>query len=381
MAESMFDPGIVSWLASRDGTGAFVPHNAEGWHRFAHAAARIGLAGLMLQRAGALGVEFPPVTFRFLKCQAGSVAARNIGLMAELRRLTAALKRAGVDVMLLKGAALQLTIYDRPDLRPMSDLDVLVRLEQVDRAMAALEGANCRRGFELIRPDFFPEYYYEVEYLTDAPAPARIDLHARPLRPLRYACTLDEAAFWNDAVAADGADARVPAYSTMLLHLAAHAAFHDCDRLIWLYDIKRWVERYRDRIDWSRAVCDAERWRLTAAVHAAMSRAMAVFGAFGAEAFVEELAACGSSWRDRVVLAQAPRDASTPVRHVLINWLTTPGLVRSTRYVLAHVRPGKAHLAALYPYRHTGWTVCAHVCRVARALRRIAGVSVGHRFA
>ncbi len=381
MAEPDFDLRIVSWLASRSGKDALVPQDEAGWREFSHAAQKIGLAGLMLQRAGDLGIDLPPATFRRLKCQAGAVAARNIGLMAELARLTAALKHSGVEVMLLKGAALHLTLYDRPDIRPMSDLDLLVRADQVDLAMHALERANCRRGFDLICPDFFPEFYYEVEYLSESPTPARIDLHVRPLRPLRMASTLPEAAFWLDALTVDGGDACVPGHTTMLLHLASHAAFHGCDRLIWLYDIKQWVERYGDRMDWSRAARDARRWRLAPAVHAAMSRATEIFGEFGAGRFIDELAACGSSWSDRIVLAQTPRDASRPVRHVLVNWLTTPGMKRSTGYVLAHVLPGRAHLAAIYPYRHLGWTACAHVCRVVRALLRIPMGAVGHRFA
>ncbi|MER3458636.1 MAG: hypothetical protein C4309_08450, partial [Chloroflexota bacterium] len=49
-----------------------------------------------------------------------------------------ALEAASIPAIVLKGPALALTIYPDPALRVIGDLDLLVRREQVEQAMAAL---------------------------------------------------------------------------------------------------------------------------------------------------------------------------------------------------------------------------------------------------
>ena len=127
----------------------------------------------------------------------------------------------------------------------MSDVDLLIRADTVDRAFAALEGCGCKRGFELLRDDFFPRYHYEVEFHTTSARPLRLDLHVRPLRPLRIARLMPDDALWKGArrVNVDDAYAFVPAPEAMLVHLCAHAAYHGCSRLLWLYDIHHLITR------------------------------------------------------------------------------------------------------------------------------------------
>jgi len=108
-------------------------------------------------------------------------------MMHLLERIAARFNKAGVPLMALKGAALNLTLYDRPDARPMADLDLMIRPEDVDQAFALLEELGGLRGEALVREDFFPRFHYEVEYTVGTIYPVKIDLHIRPFRPLRYA--------------------------------------------------------------------------------------------------------------------------------------------------------------------------------------------------
>lgn len=55
--------------------------------------------------------------------------------------LTQALEAAGVKAVMLKGMALK-ALYPQPDLRTMSDLDLLVAPEQQQAALAAMETAG-----------------------------------------------------------------------------------------------------------------------------------------------------------------------------------------------------------------------------------------------
>jgi len=65
-------------------------------------------------------------------------AARTGALFVAMRRLLAALADAGVETLVLKGAALTLTYYGDPGLRPMADVDVLVPTKQAEAAADVL---------------------------------------------------------------------------------------------------------------------------------------------------------------------------------------------------------------------------------------------------
>ena len=62
-----------------------------------------------------------------------------------LREISRALNRAGLDALLVKGAALALTVYADPAARPMGDIDLLVRPREgeSERVVAALVASGC----------------------------------------------------------------------------------------------------------------------------------------------------------------------------------------------------------------------------------------------
>ena len=59
-------------------------------------------------------------------------------------RLLSALGENGIPVLILKGAALALQVYPQPGLRPMGDLDILVKDSNVSRAIDLLESLGYR---------------------------------------------------------------------------------------------------------------------------------------------------------------------------------------------------------------------------------------------
>ena len=187
----------------------------------------------------------------------------NVRMMHLLERIAARFNDVGVPLLALKGAALNLTVHERPDERPMSDLDLLIKPDHIDRAFALLEGLGALRGEPLVREDFFPRFYYETEYAAGHIYPVRIDLHVRPFRPLRYSRLVPEDALWRRAetVRIGAAHILVPCAEDMLIHLAAHAAIHGDSRAMWRRDIKLWAEAHEGRIDWDRFLSTVEEWR------------------------------------------------------------------------------------------------------------------------
>ena len=297
----------------------------------------------------------------------------NICLMHLLERIAGEFNRAGVPLMVLKGAALNLALCEGPGDRPMSDLDLMVRVEHSDRASTVLEQLGCRRGVSHVREDFFPRFHYEMEYRAGRTWPLRIDLHVRPFRPLRYAGVVGPEAFWSRAepVRIGEATVLVPAPGDMLIHLAAHAAVHGFSRGQWLKDVHRWAFAYRDRIDWDEFISAVREWRLAAAVQAAADRVEDEIGRVCPDGMRQRLFALGSSWRDRLALAQAPRDAGHPAAHVLVNLLCTPGWRFGLAYLRSMLIPDSVHMGEWYSQRHIGWLPVAHLLRLLSPVIRL----------
>lgn len=291
---------------------------------------------------------------------------RNIRLMHQLERIAAAFEAAGVPLMLLKGAALHLTLYERPEQRPMTDVDLLVRLEDASAAQEVLAGLGATPGPPLVRKNFFPDYYYETEWnLGAGSAAVRIDLHARPLRPLRYARTIPPGAIWDRAtpVRLGSASVWVPSVEDMALHLAAHAAVHGFSRPQWLTELNAWLVAHDDVFDWQLLLQRATDWRLTEPLRLALHRVIDEHGLRLPRTFARGLARARPSWADRLAVWHAPRDATHSATHVLVNVLTTPGWRFKLGYLLAVALPDRPHMSGWYGRRHRGWFWCAQAVR------------------
>lgn len=368
--------GIAAWLRDAPLPPDSIQSCDDEWRAFAGQVCRHGLAGLVLAHGESRETAIPSWVRAILRDSSARVAAENLYRMHELERVLLAFNENDLLVMLLKGAALQLTVYPDADLRPMSDVDLLVQPCDARRALKLLDDLGCRRGTSLIRDDFFPKYHYEVEVIVPSVRPMRIDLHARPLRPLRLTRIIPDNAIWNGAceVRLGTATALIPRPEYNFIHLAAHAAYHGCSRLIWLYDIKRVVEVFGDKMDWDLVVARCREWRLSLAVRNALAQAAATFGPVCPAAILEELSRHHASWCDRLALYHAPRDGGSPIGHVVCNLFCTPGLGFRLGYLTALLLPSRDHLAGLYKRRHSGWLHCAHVWRIARGFGRAFSV-------
>lgn len=138
----------------------------------------------------------------------------------------AALEGAGVDGLLLKGAALAVTVYGSFTRRPMSDLDVLVRPGEAERAVPALLAA----GWSPVEAQGLEEFYrghHHLPALEDARGTGvQLELHTALFfegHPFRFS----PEDIWARAERIDvrGLPAFVPSIHDQLLHLCLHFAW------------------------------------------------------------------------------------------------------------------------------------------------------------
>ncbi|MDO8632732.1 MAG: nucleotidyltransferase family protein, partial [Phycisphaerales bacterium] len=284
-------------------------------------------------------------------------------MMQILQLIAKEFNRARIPLMVLKGAALNLLIYDQPDARPMDDIDLMIRAEDIDRARAVLEEMGGLRGAAQVREDFFPRFHYETEYNFGTIYPVKVDLHVRPFRPLRYAVTIPEDAFWDQAVAVRFGEATVlvPSPEDMVIHLSVHAAVHGEPRPIWLRDIKLWIDSHPCAIDWEQVFAQVTRWGLVLPLRTTLGLVEREYGSLCPSDVSQRLDAFAAPRRERLALWQAPRDADHPAAHIAVNVLCTPSWRLRLSYLGAVLFPDRAHMSDWYGQRHAAWLLCAHL--------------------
>ena len=343
------------------------------WEYVASEACIHQVGGALIHALRERGIVIPASAAGQLDAFAEHVAAANTFSISRMSHIFARLLAAEVPFLVLKGAALNATVYPAAGLRGMADVDVLIRPEDAERVDGLLIDAGCCRGPDLVQDDFYPRYYYEREYLTPTVPAVKIDLHVRPFRPMRYGQTIGPEALWDDPMGVEigSCQVQIPNPENMLILLCAHAAFHGLTELKWLYDIKVWLERYGATMDLKAVGAKCRRWGLSAVVRAALEKTLVVFAEPSAVLIKAIHRIEGrAKLLDRLVLWQAPRDEAHPIAHVLVNALCTPGVLHRLGYLAAVLAPGKHHLGQLYEGRHVGWPVVAHLVRVGRAMAK-----------
>lgn len=101
-----------------------------------------------------------------LQSEARESAIMNLAFQLALREMGEIFHQAEIPLILLKGGAYSLSLYPSPELRPMEDLDLLVRGEDFPRAQRLLRGIGYR-GVES----------GEWNYLSRSSPPVMVDLH------------------------------------------------------------------------------------------------------------------------------------------------------------------------------------------------------------
>lgn len=189
---------------------------------------------------------------------------RNLRWATELRRMVESFKAERLSLMLVKGSALQRTVYPDPSTRPMGDADLIVRREEMERAGAIMtrlgfqsrtspEGHTPSAGLDADEEANFYKiiegqvFYVEVHTRVELEIPA----YSGPAPPL-----------WMHCVNVPGSDGiLVPTLSphTALRHLCLHLGKHSFDHgLMWLLDIRLFVDKYGPLIQWDEFMRECE---------------------------------------------------------------------------------------------------------------------------
>jgi hypothetical protein len=166
----------------------------------------------------------------------------------ELSKWLRSIQNEGIQVIVLKGAALAELIYPNIALRPMFDVDLLIKAEDFWRIDEILSGAGFKSDKRILLSKRHIYWVRHIAYMSKA---IQLELHPKiyelpNLRP------------WTNVAHAEIAsvDTLVLGPDDLLLHACIHLLDHMYIRedssgyLIWWYDIASILKFYQEELNW-----------------------------------------------------------------------------------------------------------------------------------
>jgi len=233
------------------------------WNAVIVLAARQGLASVLYKQLKAAGGKalVPPESWTLLQETYFDSAGRCLRRQHQIARVLRAFQEAGIPVITLKGPHLGAVVYDDPALRPMQDLDVLLKPEDLQRAEDLLRAA----GYTLYgdRAEYEREHFHFHYHLPD-PAELPVELHWHLLWPDTPGVTLEMDELWERAqpLSIAGMETQVLAPEDLLLYLCLHTAYiHGLEGgLKTCYDLRQMALHFAEKLNWSQVQSRAIGW-------------------------------------------------------------------------------------------------------------------------
>ena len=220
----------------------------------------------------------PPAVMARLKAAFYTNVVRTGRLAEQLEAVVAALQRDGVTPIVLKGGALGRTVYPNPALRPMADLDLLVRPEQMPAARAPLTALGFRLPASARMLPFQQSFGGGLDWQREShDGSTLLDLqhHIIGVDFVRSAFPVDVEALWERARPLSVGHTQTLQLSPedTLIHLCLHPALHDgfAGPLIGTVDMDRVIRTAGSDAPsasafWTRVVERTVRFRVRTAV-------------------------------------------------------------------------------------------------------------------
>ena len=191
-------------------------------------------------------------------------AEKNMRLYYELSKVLRILHNDDVAVIVTKGAALAELVYQNIALRPMADVDLLAKGEDIWKVDSVLTQLGYKSNAATLLSKRHAEWAQHIEYENGTTC---IEVHPARIYELPR---LDP---WENAFPAKIAsiDALILGPEDMLLHLCLHLDRHRINErstaLIWWFDVARVLEHHQGELDWDYVMRVAEKHQARRAIY------------------------------------------------------------------------------------------------------------------
>lgn len=292
----------------------------------------------------------------------------NIVLFSELHDVLTSLKLSGVNVIVLKGAALLETIYPEITARPLSDIDLLIKKKDNPAAQKAL----LSLGFVP-----FPKSHFS--FIKKRKIPCIIDLHHDTLENYTDA---QLKRVWQAARPATiaGVETLVLSHEENLPYLISHlAVLHGSPLKKWTRDIDLYVRYYAREIHWETVARRIKEYGLSTASFYTFKKVVQDYGTpLPQEIFRVLEPRNKNGFQAKLFAAVILREKTIPCVDYLIPIMIKPGGKKKLLFLLSFAFPAKEFMMNRYSMPHPWLIVPFYPARwISLIIKALVGLGGG----
>jgi len=315
------------------------------WHALIYHASNEGLLGFLYHYARSQAISVPPWAEALLHQEYRHTAFQNLCLLRFVEEMGEALRQRDLPVMVLKGVSLLNTAYRDVGLRPMEDIDLLLRPRDLDPFKAILGDMG-----------FAQDRVYQTTFNRGT---VMVDLHtdlvsAHRIKSRKALLKLDPETLWRGAL--PFFDETVPVYRLApydgLIALAFHLLKHGFCRLIWFVDIQETLKAWGPDLEWMPFVDYCTRAGAGRCVLYALLLTRRLLGLPVPEEALQGLGQGKLSFLEKVLLGM--RAANEPMGRLsqLLYLFQIKGALQRVRFIRENMFPRKEVMGQIFPGRH-----------------------------
>jgi hypothetical protein len=330
-----------------------IPAPNLDWDKFYALLIQDKLVGLF----SILGRTFPDLWPRAIKEKLREDRYRQIPYLYwclyQVETVLTSLHDLSIPVIVLKGWAYVPLVYDGdPSQRPSSDIDLLVKPQDVQKVTDILYNLNYRNGDLEPWPGYFRRYSYSEHFLSTQMYPNsslsfNIDLHwGFPDSPYYNRRKSVQTLFGRaQPLKVAGSDVYCLATEDNLIYASVHMAHHGYrDSLSRYYEIAALLLKFMPTINWEMIMADASTWRVILPLQRMFTKISNLWpGIIKADVY-EDMTKLKPSWGERIIDRCLANSTRKEAMIIILSCLNTPGLIWRLRFTLETAFPGPTYL-------------------------------------
>lgn len=218
-----------------------------------------GIANYVFQRLNLFSF-FPEEFNNRIKWGARNTMMVNMLYNEEFKAILKDLKDNGIVPVVVKGMLFLNKLYDNFSLRPMSDIDLIVREDEYFRVITVLKEKGFRES------DFLPLRKWERENFRCALTkrslvPINVEVHKQLSQPYRFRFSIEDLFTNLKTIEVNRFLIQTPDPVYTLIFLIHHLGMHYFNvKLIWVVDIVKFL--YKEEIDWDKILYCVKKYRM-----------------------------------------------------------------------------------------------------------------------
>ena len=220
-----------------------------------------------------------PIKNKFIKTSQ-NVLARNTILYHELSKVLRSFSEMNIPVIVLKGAYLSEKVYPHNGLRPMGDIDLLVKQNSLLKVQKILLKNGFLQSEQLSIQEQCDKSHHLLPFTNLSGT--TIEVHWNIYPPHIQPFKIDVSCLWKRSIQAMITNENILALSCedLLLHLCFHTSCHH----LYIFGLKSFcdiaevIRKYGDEINWDQVQQYTELWKAEKGVYITLYFVKELFG-------------------------------------------------------------------------------------------------------